>query len=822
MWKILFALFSVSSALIDYSTPIRGVSLGSWLTVEFFLTPSLFNGTSALSEYTLTRSLGKERSREVLEPHWKNFIQKSDFERMASWGINFIRLPVGYYAFLLRDDDPYIDGQLPYIDLAMEWAREYGIQVVLDIHVAPGWENFENLGDSSGIWAETPAYIDDTVEVVRRIVGNATTKWQGVLTGIELLNEPLSPLDAPFGIIFRETNFTDKFFDSLHSYYERAMDVMPQNISAVMNDFGNGAPDPNDWFLDNKRISVDYHWYDISTTNLTGANPPSENVPEVCKYAPIWFSHDPRHHFVGEFSGTRSECERILAQYSEGLSGCEGVLDINSDYWSQEYRDDTRRFIEAQLDAFEYSGQGWVFWTYKTEDRISIDLGLMIEYGMFPQPFDDRRYPNQCNYTNSSTSSQISHPTSSLSSSVVSSKSIPPPTSTKSSSSYRSNVSTRSQKNTGSSSITSKMSVTLPSLASSSTKSSHVTTKSSQTSTSKVSVMASRSSKLPSGSTILSSHSTNLPSSSLISTVPEINPTGLSTQPILKSSGMASIRSWRNISESSVETGSSSLVEASSTPLGSHISTTSSKETTPKSTASQIASSSSTSYLDNSQAGFSPSQPQSSTSAAQLSGEPTAKWPVTESIPSSSTEIMSPFTTIVSSFTTVCPSSTKFSTNGVTYTATGGETITVTDCPCTLSRTTTNSATTTLEREGTKPTGTDIPTPSLSTETAQPSMTGKEHSSGLKGGSAFTESPTESIIHTEIPTPSLPTKMAQPSMARQELSSEMKGGPTSGGSAFTGSPTESFANLPELSNAGTHVGPTLQFLIAFVVPILFF
>ena len=418
MWQILFALFSATSALIDYSKPIRGVSLGSWLTVEFFLTPSLFNGTEALSEYTLTKTLGKERSREVLEPHWKNFIQKSDFEQMASWGINTIRLPVGYYTFLLRDDDPYIDGQLPYVDLAMEWAREYGIQVVLDLHVAPGWENFENLGDTSGIWAENSTDIDDTVEVVRRIAGNATEKWQGVLTGIEMLNEPLSPVDPPFGMIFNETNFGSQFYKNLHSYYVRAMDVIPKNISAVMNDFeGDGAPDPNNWFLSDNRVIVDYHYYDISTEGVTVPNPVSENVPKVCKYAPIWYTHDPRHHFVGEFAGTRSECERVLADYSDQIPGCEGVLDINSNYWSQQYRDDTRRFVEAELDAFERSGQGWVFWTYKTEDRISIDLGLMIKYGMFPQPFDDRKYPNQCNYTTSQTSS--------FSSSAVSPSSIP-------------------------------------------------------------------------------------------------------------------------------------------------------------------------------------------------------------------------------------------------------------------------------------------------------------------------------------------------------------------------------------------------------------
>jgi len=42
-------------------------------------------------------------------------------------------------------------------------------------------------------------------------------------------------------------------------------------------------------------------------------------------------------------------------------------------------------------------------------------------------------------------------------------------------------------------------------------------------------------------------------------------------------------------------------------------------------------------------------------------------------------------TTTVDVFTTVCPLATHLTFNGVTYTATASETITITNCPCTLS-----------------------------------------------------------------------------------------------------------------------------------------
>ncbi|KAI1657913.1 hypothetical protein F4813DRAFT_64024 [Daldinia decipiens] len=63
-------------------------------------------------------------------------------------------------------------------------------------------------------------------------------------------------------------------------------------------------------------------------------------------------------------------------------------------------------------------------------------------------------------------------------------------------------------------------------------------------------------------------------------------------------------------------------------------------------------------------------------------------YPVNNTAPSSVWQYYNttvPTTVVVPQFTTVCPEATTMSYNGVQYTVTKGETITVTDCPCTIS-----------------------------------------------------------------------------------------------------------------------------------------
>ena len=55
--------------------------------------------------------------------------------------LNHVRIPIGYWAFEVADDEPYISGQLPYLQKALAWCEKYGLKAVIDLHGAPGSQN---------------------------------------------------------------------------------------------------------------------------------------------------------------------------------------------------------------------------------------------------------------------------------------------------------------------------------------------------------------------------------------------------------------------------------------------------------------------------------------------------------------------------------------------------------------------------------------------------------------------------------------------------------------------------------------------------------
>lgn len=72
--------------------------------------------------------------------HWDTYIVESDFAQMAQWGVDHVRLPVDYFIFE-DDDNPgvYNEAGLSYIDNTIAYAKKYGMNVVLDLHHAPGF-----------------------------------------------------------------------------------------------------------------------------------------------------------------------------------------------------------------------------------------------------------------------------------------------------------------------------------------------------------------------------------------------------------------------------------------------------------------------------------------------------------------------------------------------------------------------------------------------------------------------------------------------------------------------------------------------------------
>lgn len=127
---------SRASALTYSGEKLRGVNLGGWFVLEPWITPSLFDevGGGAVDEWTFCETLGPDAARSRLEQHWSSFISEGDFQQIAKSGMNHVRIPIGYWAVIPLEGEPYVDGQLPHLDRAVSWAKAAGLKVIVDLH----------------------------------------------------------------------------------------------------------------------------------------------------------------------------------------------------------------------------------------------------------------------------------------------------------------------------------------------------------------------------------------------------------------------------------------------------------------------------------------------------------------------------------------------------------------------------------------------------------------------------------------------------------------------------------------------------------------
>ena len=67
-----------------------------------------------------------------------NFIKEEDFAKIASWGLDHVRIPVDYNIFE-NEDGSYKEDGFERVTNAIGLARKYGLNVVLDLHKTAGF-----------------------------------------------------------------------------------------------------------------------------------------------------------------------------------------------------------------------------------------------------------------------------------------------------------------------------------------------------------------------------------------------------------------------------------------------------------------------------------------------------------------------------------------------------------------------------------------------------------------------------------------------------------------------------------------------------------
>jgi endoglucanase len=127
--------------------------------------------------------------------HFQSFITQSDIRKIASWGMDHVRLPFDYP--ILEDDaHPFIykEAGFGYLDRCIEWCRVAGLNLILDMHRAPGY-SFNSLADNN-LFANDrlqERYLSLWENIARRYGGTSRPKLV-----LELMNEIVLPTSEPW------------------------------------------------------------------------------------------------------------------------------------------------------------------------------------------------------------------------------------------------------------------------------------------------------------------------------------------------------------------------------------------------------------------------------------------------------------------------------------------------------------------------------------------------------------------------------------------------------------------------------------------------
>ena len=402
--------------------PIRGINVGGWLNLEPFITPSFFQKYSAsdniIDEWTLVQKLGgPSQAKSTLEKHYASFITRQTFADIRAAGFDHVRIPFGYWMVGTYSGDQYVPQvSWRYLLRGIEYARQNGLRINLDMHGAPGSQNGWNHSGRQGVIGWLNGTDGDTngqrwLDVHHQLsVFFAQDRYKHLVTMYGLVNEP---------------RMVDLNTDDVLSWSQRAISqIRKDGITAILV-FGDGFRGLDKWahspLQKNKDLLLDVHQYVIFNLDQLVLNH-TDKLNFACK---AWTQQSLRSMdtatgfgptMCGEWSQADTDCTTYINNVNTGTRW-EGTLDTGNastsvlepycplkskacncasanadpkDY-SDAYKKWLYQFAIAQMGSFE-AGWGWFYWTWKTERASQWSWERGVEAGILPGKVWEREW----------------------------------------------------------------------------------------------------------------------------------------------------------------------------------------------------------------------------------------------------------------------------------------------------------------------------------------------------------------------------------------------------------------------------------------------
>ena len=402
----------ISSSWGSYATlPARGVNLGGWLSLEPFITPSLFNYDSQLGiidEWTLTTYLGSNAN-SVLEKHYATFVSEQTFIDIAAAGLDHVRIPFSYWAVVTYEGDPYVfRTSWRYLLRGIEWARKHGLRINLDVHGLPGSQNGWNHSGRQGTigWLNGT---DGTLNAQRSLsIHNqlsqffAQDRYKDIISFYGLVNEPKMTALITSDVL----NWTASAYEIVKNNGVNAYVVFGDGFEGLANwqgkltGYSNLVLDAHQYVIFNAGQIVYNHTTKVNYACSGWTEQAEESVDTSTGFGPTifaeWSQADtdcaPNLNNVGwgtrwegTFASGDSSTQVLSPDCPTQNSAC-SCTNANADYstYSDTYKQFLLMFAEAQMSSFEH-GWGWFYWTWVTEEATQWSYQLGLAAGILPK-----------------------------------------------------------------------------------------------------------------------------------------------------------------------------------------------------------------------------------------------------------------------------------------------------------------------------------------------------------------------------------------------------------------------------------------------------
>ena len=340
-----------------YTGFLRGINIGGWLLLDSSLDSKLLNAAEAANQWAFDSSSGTTTK---LESHWASYFQEADVKLLKSYGLNALKIPIGYWAYD-NSGTPYHKGADAYLEKAIGWASKAGMKVWIDVSTIG---NIPEISRDRAL-----AHSLAILETLATKYGSA--KYANTVTGLQIFPCPIA---MPNQGGSAHEDFTKQAFDTIRAAAENS------GLQVIMPD---AAASPEDWAPLASSLSPIKGIFSVAESmselscKCEQAMTQAQHIEAACQrgYSMAGVNDLSISVYAGEFSPATN-----------------ATMDVEG--WTDEVVADVRKYVEAQLQVFETYTSGYFFWSWadEGEDVESMGWGFKagVEKGYIPVPLDDK------------------------------------------------------------------------------------------------------------------------------------------------------------------------------------------------------------------------------------------------------------------------------------------------------------------------------------------------------------------------------------------------------------------------------------------------